>query len=226
MNVLARIDEVFCAEIERFEASRGLVRMRDGEIKRDHYASLMRQIFHNVRENPQLQTLLAARFRGSQRDLVGPILRHALSEVGHDELALRDLRTLGYRTEPMADEHPLPATTALTAFAMHQIHNLNPIGHLGYSYFLEFMPTLRGKQYVRWFEAAGVPSDAMGFIHDHVKVDQGHNRLMHRYIEQLVRTPADLDAVCYAIKCTAYLYALMVDAAFQAADEGLMAAFT
>jgi hypothetical protein len=33
-------------------------------------------------------------------------------------------------------------------------------------------------------------------------VDVAHNKLMDEYIQRLVRTEADLDAVCYAIEVT------------------------
>ena len=148
-------------------------RLRAGDLTQRHYATLMRETYYYTRENPQIQAAATAFFRGEQRTLVKPFLRHAASEVGHDRLALNDARHLGLDVDGAPSARPLPTTIALTAFAYYQIYGGNPIGYLGYLYFLEFMPVTCGADYMRTLQAIDVPASAMSFLADHTAIDVG-----------------------------------------------------
>lgn len=218
MDFEAVIQSHFARSVERFEQSSGIHLLLSGGFTRRHYASLLRQIFHQARENPQIQALATVEFRGVRRESVRGFLRHAASEVDHDKLARSDLEVLGEDVSELAYERPLPATSALTAFAFFQIRNLEPVGYLGYLYFLEHLPTLRGAAYGKLLAGAGIPQEAMTFLAEHATVDVAHNKLMQRYIAELVRTDEDLASVCYAIDATAYLYGAMIDQAVAMGD--------
>lgn len=218
MSYAETIARRFALAVREFERSAAIRLLERGEFTRAHYASLLRQIFHHARENPQLQALVTVAFRGAQREMVRPFLKHATSEIDHDKLALGDLVALGEDVSTLATERPLPATTALVSYSFHQVRELDPIGYLGYLYFLEHLPTKRGEAYAARLAAAGIPPAAMSFLQEHAAVDVGHNRLMDLYVEKLVRTPEDLSAVLYALDVTAHLYAAMFDAAVACAD--------
>lgn len=205
------IKSCFDQALEKFENAPGIQALSNGEVTVNQYAGLMGQIYYQARENPQIQVYATAFFRGSQRESVRGFLQHATAEIGHDQLALNDLGALGFDTESMPSMNPAPSTIALTSFAYYQISQLNPIGYLGYLYFLEFMPTSAGKRYAKALLKAGVPAEAMSFLMEHVTVDAAHNRLMQKYIDSLVVTNDDLQAVCYAIQVTGYLYANMLE---------------
>lgn len=128
-------------------ASDVIGRLIRGELGTAHYAQLMRQIFHQARENPQLQALATIRFRGSRRNAIAGFYRHAVSEIGHDELALSDYAVCGGAAPGRVRiENPHPATSAVTGFSFHQIYNLNPVGYLGYFFFLSFCPPVLAAQ--------------------------------------------------------------------------------
>ena len=218
MSTLEQINDVFCHAIDEFNDCEGMRRFWDRQLGLEHYASLMRQIFHHARENPQIQAAATAFFRGKQRTMVQPFLRHAMSEVGHDQLALNDTAALGYDVSLIPMEQPLPATTALVAFPYYQIYNQNPVGYLGYLYYLEFMPTTFGAKYMEVLGDMGVPREALSFLIDHTVIDVGHNKLMRDYVQSLVVTEDDVSSVCYAIQATGYLYGCMITEAFANAD--------
>lgn len=202
-----------------FMQSGGIQKLAEGKLTVAHYAQLMRQIFHQARENPQLQALATVHFRGPQRAMVSPFYRHAISEIGHDQLALNDFVACGGNAQLMPIENPHPATSAVTAFAFHQIQFGNPVGYLGYLFFLEFLPTTQGVGLMHALKATGVPDNAFTFLQDHVTVDEGHNKAMEKYCAALVKTNKDLAAVTYALKATGYLYTQMIEAAIDMADE-------
>ncbi len=201
-----------------FLRSCALVRVSKREIGLDHYASYLRQVFHHTRENPQIQALATVYFRGHQRAAIKRFFKHASSEIGHDQLAQGDLDELGYDTHNLAFENPLPETTALISFPFHQIYNLNPVGYIGYLYFLEFLPTGSGVAIMSALANAGVPREAMRFLHDHSTIDIAHNQLMDGYIKTLITSERELQSAIYAMRVTGALYARMIESAFAYAD--------
>jgi hypothetical protein len=198
-----------------------MARFLAGDIGLGRYRGLLRQIFHDTRDNPQMQAMATVYFRGAQRAAIKGFYRHAISEIGHDQLAMNDLVALGEDVSQLPFENPLPATTALLAYPFYQISNLNPVGYLGYLFFLEFMPTGAGKGFIAKLREIGVPDNALSFITDHTTIDVGHNRAMETYVGQLVRSDADLQSVLYAMRVTGRLYADMIAAAFEQADQPL-----
>jgi pyrroloquinoline quinone (PQQ) biosynthesis protein C len=218
MDAFNALSEAFGPVRDAFLQSPALSRMASGGIERSHYASYLTQVYHHTRENPQIQALATVWFRGEQRSVIKRFYRHATSEIGHDELALEDLQALGVPCEHLPTSNPLPETTALIAFPFHQIQNLDPIGYLGYLYFLEFLPTGSGPDVMRTLARAGVPADAMRFLHDHSTIDVAHNRLMQEYVAVLIRDERALRSAIYAMRVTGKLYARMIEAAFDDAD--------
>lgn len=219
MDVTVRLSEEFSLALERFESSPAIRMLKEGRLRPDHYRAMLREIFHYSREDPQLQALASVYLRGEGRAMVARFLKHALSEIGHDQMALRDLATLGEDVTRVPSSHPLPATTAFTAHAFFVIQHRNPVAYLGYLYFLEHLPTRAGAGYLAALEAAGVPPRAMTFLREHMTVDVGHVKLVEHYLRKLVRTEADLAAVIYALQVTGHLYAEMLRGALESADD-------
>ncbi len=179
----------------------------------------MRQVFHQTRENPQIQALATARFRGDQRDLVRAFFYHATAEVGHDQLALDDIRAIGMSTEGIHEERPLPATFALLSSAFHMIEHHSPVAYLGYMFHLAYTPVQLGRMYMDCLERAGIPRSAMTFLDEHATVDVAHVKLIRRYLELMVKTQDDLDSIVYMTELTADLYARMMEQAIATADK-------
>lgn len=209
----------FTQAMRDFNHSRGIGFLGSGRLAVAHYKSLLIEIFHYAREDPQLQALATVYFRGIDRDCVKMFLKHAISEIGHEAMALQDLKTLGADVSLIKTSNPLPATAALTAYPFYQVQYRSAVGYLGYLYFLEHMPTNQGSRYTDALQSAGVPRDALTFLGEHMSVDIAHNKLMEIYVEKLVRTPVDVAEVIYAMRVTAHLYAEMIWAAFARADN-------
>ena len=217
MNIRMEINDAFAAAMKRFSISPAMHALAEARVTLNQYKSVLREIYHYAKEDPQIQALATVYFRGEDRDTVKMFLKHAISEIGHDRMALADLSALGEDVSQIPLTNPLPATIALTAFPFYQIQYANPVGYLGYLYFLEHMPTAAGAAYANALVAAGVPTTAMTFLHEHMTVDVAHNKLMEEYVSRLVRTEADLAAVKYALTVTAELYAAMLASAIERA---------
>ena len=218
MSAFSELKTRFSSILEEFHKSWPIQRLVNGELTVNEYRSVTRQLFHHTRENPQLQAYATVHFRGRQRDMVDTFLKHANSEVGHDQLALNDFATLGGDPTNVPYENPLPATTALLSFGFYQVSNLNPLGYLGYVYFLEFMPTSSGELLMTSLSKVGVPDNAMTFLRDHAEIDVSHNRLMERYAGGMLTSEKHIDAVEYAMKTTGHLYAQMLAQSVETAE--------
>jgi Iron-containing redox enzyme len=219
MSYQTEIQDAFLKAMQDFSNSRALRLLSAGNVTIEHYRSLLKEIFHYAREDPQLQAQATVYFRGSDRDCVKMFFKHATSEIGHDAMALEDLRILGADVSGIPTSNPLPATTALTAYPFYQIQYRKAVGYLGYLYFLEHMPTKQGSTYAQVLSSIGVPREAMTFLLEHMSVDMAHNKLMDVYLERLVKTRADADEIIYAMRVTGQLYAEMISAAFSRADD-------
>ena len=218
-NFSAQVNAAFVDVMHTFNHGPAIAFLRSNAFKAEHYRSALREFFHYTRENPQLQTLATVYFRGTDRQLIKMFVGHARSEIGHDHMALEDLKVLGGDASAIATENPLPATTALTAFAFFQIQHRNAIGYLGYIYFLEYMPTQHGATYAEALLKANVPKESLSFLQEHIAVDVGHNQMMQRYLDQLLHSQADVDAVIYAMRVTGELYAHMLWSAIQRVEN-------
>jgi pyrroloquinoline quinone (PQQ) biosynthesis protein C len=220
MNAYAALVEAWNCDRSTLTASPAFQLLASGRITRAQYAAILRQIFHHARENPQIQALATARFRGDQRDLVKNFLRHAQSEIGHDALALADIAALGEDTAGIRTERPLPATFSLLANAFYMIEHHNPLAYLGYLFQLEYTPVQVGPGLMASLEGCGIPKAAMTFLEEHATVDVAHCRLLQQYADKLIRTQEDLNDVLYMRKVTADGYLRMLEAAIAAAGQG------
>jgi pyrroloquinoline quinone (PQQ) biosynthesis protein C len=59
----------------------------------------------------------------------------------------------------------------------------------------------------------------MSFLKDHTEIDIGHNKMMKKYVEGLVRSESDVDTIDYAMRTTGYLYSQMLGQAITDADR-------
>jgi hypothetical protein len=141
MSYVDKIFQLGNEVLAHFNRSPSMTLLASGTLGRAHYVSVLREIFHYVRENPGLQTLAGSRFRGERRAVLRKFYQHATSEIGHEQLAIADLKVLGVDTSRIPFENPLPTTLPLIAFPYYQIQCRNPIGYLGCMLFLEWMPT-------------------------------------------------------------------------------------
>lgn len=209
---------VFERTLACFVASAPIQRLLDGKINVQHYKAFLRETYFYTRENPQLQAWITAWFKGEDRRMVKPFLRHAISEIGHDQLALDDLKSLGANILSIPHGYPLSATSAFTAFPFWSAQFRNPVSYLGYLYFLEAMPTTSGEGLMKALERIGIPQTAMTFISDHTTIDVSHIKLMDIYLDKLIKNETDLSDVSYAIEATGELYTAMIHAAFHSID--------
>lgn len=76
----------------------------------------------------------------------------AIEERGHDQLALLDLQSLGYQVEVVETLVP-PSAKVLLDYFTRSVQTPEPIACVGYSYTMERLALLIGKEYIQMIEA-------------------------------------------------------------------------
>jgi len=134
--------------------------------------------YHTTHATPRLMAEAAARFAAAGRHALA---RYALEKVrdegGHDELALADLRALGYCAEAVVAELVPPTAEALVDYFARCVRAANPVGCVGYAYALERLAVTNGRDYIRQVEAAlpsGVRATRCLRVHSAASADAKH----------------------------------------------------
>ncbi|MCI0392656.1 MAG: iron-containing redox enzyme family protein [Acidobacteria bacterium] len=134
--------------------------------------------YHTTHATPRLMAEAAERFAAAGRH---SLARYALEKVrdegGHDELALADLRALGYCAEAVVAELVPSTAAALVDYFARCVRAENPVGCVGYAYALERLAVTNGRDYIRQVEAAlpaGVRATRCLRVHSAVSADAKH----------------------------------------------------
>lgn len=104
---------------------------------------------HTTQATPGLMMKAAERFAAAGRtELARYAARKAQNEKRHDELALRDLKSLGYHAELLV-EKLIPSTAArLVDYFTDCVYAQNAVACLGYSYALERLAVAINRDYI------------------------------------------------------------------------------
>ena len=86
-NTKNEIDKAFNETIAIFMAAPVMQAIGSGALTIGGYKSILREVYHYTKENPQIQAFATTYFRGNDRETVKMFLRHAVSEIGHEYLA-------------------------------------------------------------------------------------------------------------------------------------------
>lgn len=206
-EILNREWEIACTRLKRGEF---FERLASGRLGLDHYKAYLRETYHNASQNPRNMALFMAHVDTGIRPLEAKFMRHTAMEMGHDELALDDLRALGEDAEAVRSGLPLPTTEALAAFIVFQIQHRNPLAYLGYLYHLEALPVQMGGGALASLAAMGVPVEAVAFLREHSEADPVHVRWNREYLDGFVRGGRDVDALLYGMRGTCELHGVML----------------
>lgn len=167
---------------------------------RYHYAAWLAQTHYFVRHTTNLLALKAARYTPAQPEKHRAALVHLREETGHDVMALRDMKTLGYELSKFPEKME---TSLFYQMQYYFIDQHGPAAFNGYSLFLEEMAVREGagvgKKIV---EAHG--KEAASFLLLHSKADIEHTELQQAELNGA--TPELLAAVLQNLKQSAYLY--------------------
>ncbi len=110
-------------------------------------------LYHLCHSTPQLMEEAAQRFTLADRQsLVQWAVKKAREEAGHDQLALLDIQSMGYKAQAVVEALFPPAAKALVDHFTRTVQNSDPIDCVGYSYTAERLAICRGLEYIQRVE--------------------------------------------------------------------------
>lgn len=189
---LEALEKKLAAQWKEIMDGSGLTRaILNGCSDRRLLALYLAQTYHYAGQSMQTQAIVGLRVGQQDHRYLKFCYKHASEEVGHELMALHDLKRLGVPAERVVHDPPLAATDLLVAY-LHGISSLgNPVQRLGYSYWAE-----------RWFRYAGPALEALirnmrlrpedvTFFTVHAKIDAKHSEEVEEILRLVVKTERD-----------------------------------
>lgn len=191
--------------------SKFIKEIMDGNATKVLYAIYMIETFHYTKHNARNQALVGVRSQNVSDRYIAYCFHHANEETGHENMALRDIRSLGFDVSLISQMRPLPATETLTAYLYWISVQGNPVQRLGYSFWAENVysyidPVLRALQ-----ETLGLQDSNLKFFIAHASIDQAHAEEVQRMILDNCKTDQDFGDVKYVLENTLSLTGRILD---------------
>jgi hypothetical protein len=213
---IGQLQQVVDAEWARIKGGRFWKLAREN-MTLDLYREMLVQIYHYTRYNSINQATAAVRVEPSKTGLLKFMFRHALEELGHETMALRDLKSLGELDEQKVTESsPLPATQALIGYLSHVAADLGGEARLGYSFWAEDSYDQFGDLLSLARSKLGLTNDNLTFFVAHSNIDAKHSAEVQREIERWVLTDEQKRRCADVARTTLYLTGCILE---QVADE-------
>lgn len=146
-------------------------------------------LYHLCHSTPQLMEEAAQHFALANRQTLAQwAIKKAREEAGHDQLALLDIQSMGYKAQAVVEALVPPAAKALIDHFTRTVQNSDPIDCVGYSYTAERLAICRGLEYIQRVEVL-LPPDKNATrclrVHSAVGTDVEH-------VEEAVEMIAEL----------------------------------
>ena len=188
---------------------------------RDLYRTLMVQVFHYTRFNSVNQAFCAVRATPDQRALLRFVYRHADEELGHEQMVVHDLRSIGLieRDDDLTDlaAFPrLPATDALIGYIAGVALTEGAVARLGYSYWSEAVYEHLAPLLFAAARSLGLTERQMTFFTAHSDIDAHHSAEVRRIVAKVAVTPTDQEALFRVADTTLWLTQQLMEQAFGA----------
>ncbi|MBD2775516.1 hypothetical protein ICL16_26515 [Iningainema sp. BLCCT55] len=165
--------------------------------------------YHLTHSYPPLIEEAARRFeKMGRQDLSQWAAQKAREERGHDQLALLDIKSMGYKAEAVVEALTIPPkAVAIVNYLTQSVHAIDPIGCVGYSYVMERIATGIKEKHIQSLEALlppGIRATRCLRTHSSVGADVEHLEGTFQMITGLV--PEERTRVATTSYETALLY--------------------
>lgn len=160
------------------------------------YALWLCQVAHLTKHTSAHQGLVGTRYQEISHQYMKFCFEHAAEEVGHEMMAVHDLRKIGLSAKTVSDlPAPLPATEKLTAYLYYAAQYSHPATRLGFSYWAEkCYPFIQGLA-ANTKKSLGLQNSQMTFFVSHSEIDEKHAQDVERIVQIVCQAPADWQAV-------------------------------
>jgi len=188
-------------------------------VSRELWQRIMIEIYHYTRHNSINQAVAAYRLKPEMNVLLAFCYKHALEELGHERMVVRDLESIGFTDPSQYEAQPLPPTQALIGYLYYVALEQGAIPRLGYSFWAEDAYEHISDAIVLARRDLNLTDQNMSFFIAHSDIDAEHSKEVRRVIEQFVTEERDQEKVIQVAKTTLYLTGKILDAATEVTLE-------
>lgn len=202
-NFFSELDAIIDSGWDKIKKGRYWNHSLEQPITVELYQQVMLQVYHYTRFNSINQAACAFSADPGQTTLLRFVYKHALEELGHEKMVIRDLESIG--ALPASLPAPLPPTQALVAYLNDVAIRLGPIARLGYSYWAEevydhIQPILN-----KFRTDLGLKDEQMTFFVAHSSIDEKHSEEVRLAMQRAVKTDEERALIKEVAKVTLYL---------------------
>lgn len=180
-------------------------------VDKDLYKLAMLQVYHYTRHNPINQAFATWRVEPDRTGLLRFCFEHAAEELGHENMVLNDLRSVGMFEPGDLDAPPLPATEGFIGYLYYVGLHHGAVARLGYSYWAETVYTHIGKLLGKARDDLSLDDKQMTFFVAHAVIDEKHADDVRRAIQHHARTDAERDQILQVTRTTLRLTRHLLD---------------
>lgn len=181
-------------------------------IPKELYQTVMLQVYHYTRFNSVNQAACAYSATPEQTTLLRFVYKHALEELGHENMVIRDLESIDLLPQEIPE--PLPPTQALIAFLNDVALRKGPIARLGYSYWAEDVYDDIQPMLNKFREDLGLQDDNMTFFVAHSHIDEKHSEEVRQAMQRVVSTDKECSEILEVARTTLYLTGQLLEESF------------
>jgi len=217
MDPMRQLEERLARTWEELLAtSRFVHTVQRGEVTRPLYALYMLETYHYTLHNSRNQALVGARAELQNRHYQKFCFTHAAEEVGHEQMALHDVLSLGLKAGDFQLPGPLPETETLIAYLYQVSTTGNPVRRLGYSFWAEGCYAYVNPLIQKVRETLRLTPAQLTFFVAHAELDREHLAEVHEMVRKTCVRREDWEAVGEVMETSLRLTGRMMDAAYDA----------
>lgn len=209
----AQLDDVVAQEWKRIKEGKYWKYCSTHVVDKELYRTVMEQIYHYTRYNSINQAAAALRAPLDDLSLLRFVYKHATEELGHDNMVVRDLRSVGIYDADLPTKMPLPPTRALIAYLNDVAIDKGPIARLGYSYWAESVYDHIQENLEKIRSDLRLTDRNLTFFVAHSSIDERHSKEVREALEKSATTDARRHAVIEVAETTLYLTGQILDRA-------------
>lgn len=210
-KLIQKLDEVVNAEWKKIKSGEFWTLAMSEKIAPELYKNLMEEIYHYTKHNSINQATAAYKTLPEQRKLLRFVYKHALEELGHENMVVNDLKSINLYEEGIENRKPLPATQALISFLYLTALEKGAIPRLGYSFWAETCYSHIDELLKKIAQDLNLQDKQMTFFVAHSEIDAKHSTEVNDMIMSCLNSDAEFDEVMNTAQVTLYLTGQMLE---------------
>lgn len=210
-DFVKKIEDVVASEWSKIKAGKFWNLVMSKQVDPQLYKNLMEEIYHYTKHNSINQATAAYKTLPEHRKLLRFVYKHALEELGHENMVIKDLKSANLFEEGIETRKPLPATQALISFLYQTALEKGAIPRLGYSYWAETCYDHIDGLLKKIAQDLNLHDRQMSFFVAHSEIDSKHSMEVNDTINSCVSLPEDLEEILNTAHVTLYLTGQMLE---------------